>query len=63
MRGRHPLQCGALVGSGHLDLNIDRLALWYLGGKRNGQWATVWFYTVANIELDALALDLYDGDV
>ena len=60
---RHPLQSGTFVGSGNLDLDINRVALWYLRWQGDGEWAAVRLYTVANIELDTLALNLYDGDV
>lgn len=60
---RHPLQRSALVGGGNLDLNVNSLALWYLGWEGDGQRAAVRLYPVANAELDALALNLYNRDI
>lgn len=60
---RHPLERSAFVGSCNLDLNIDSFAFGNLGRECDSERTAIWFKSVAHVELDTLAVDLYDRDV
>jgi hypothetical protein len=56
----HPLKCGTLISGCDLDLHVNGLAFRNLGRESDGKWAAIRFHSIANGELDALALDFYD---
>jgi hypothetical protein len=61
--GSHPLKCSTLISGCDLDFHVDGFAFGYLGRKGNGKRAAIRLHAITNVELDALTLDLYDGNV
>jgi hypothetical protein len=59
----HPLECSALVSSSDLDLHINSLSFGNLGRQSDGKRTAIRFHAIANVELDTLTLDFYNGNV